>query len=144
MREWLDWMKPMPPMSAARLKHHSMPSHAVLQLPASRRSRLRNSWQKVDSDMYSFSFQSTARIHMPSSLRRFARCEAMKPPAPVMTILVPLGKSLVKQVSETGGSTMLREAEHAARTAQHVQSRTLAKCHVFLFGTGAVQQGAAR
>jgi len=107
MREWFDWMKPMPPMSAARLKTQSMPSHAGLQFSASRRSRLRNSSQKVPSFMYSFSFQSTARIQWPSSLRRFARCDAMKPPAPVTQIL-SLGKSLVNFFSETGGSTILQ------------------------------------
>ena len=35
MREWLDWMKPMPPMSAARLKTHFAPSHALTQLSMS-------------------------------------------------------------------------------------------------------------
>ena len=73
MREWLDWMKPMPPMSAARLKHHSMPSHACLQASGNRRSRLMNSLQNMSSVMYSFSFQSTARTQCPSSLRRLAR-----------------------------------------------------------------------
>lgn len=99
----------------ARLKHHSMPSQAVLQASGYLRSRLRNSSQKVLTSMYSFSFQSTARTKWPSSLSRLARCEAMKPPAPATQIL-RRGKSLVKLTCSTGGRTIARQEHEAAAT----------------------------
>merc|ERR1719198_166323 len=120
MREWFDWMKPMPPMSAARLKHQSQPSTASLQFSYARRSRFLNSLQNMPSFMYSFSFQSTARIQWPSSLRRFARCDAMKPPAPVTQIL-SLGKSLVNFFSETGGSTILQSKGRGRRRGRRAR-----------------------
>jgi hypothetical protein len=128
MREWLDWMKPMPPMSAARLKHQSMPSQAFLQFSGQRRSRFMNSSQNVSSDMYSFSFQSIPRTYMPSSFRRLARWDAMKPPAPVTQIFVPLGKSLVKHILSTVGSTILLpsdEPEWPSAGTRAVAGRTL-------------------
>lgn len=86
IREWFDWMNPIPPMSAARLKTQSQPATASLQFSTSRRSTLQNSSQKSSCSMYSFSFQSAARTQCPSALSRFARCEPMKPPAPAMQI----------------------------------------------------------
>ena len=108
MREWFDWMNPIPPMSAARLKHqsHGPSSNASLHLSGHRRSRFLNSSQNSDGSMYSFSFQSTPRTYIPSSFSRFARCEAMKPPAPVTQIFVPFLKSLVKHIVSIGGSTI--------------------------------------
>eukprot|EP00958_Prasinococcus_capsulatus_P001987 scaffold179_cov368-Prasinococcus_capsulatus_cf.AAC.27 len=38
MTEWLDWMKPMPPMSAARLKTWSQPFTTFRQLSYTRKS----------------------------------------------------------------------------------------------------------
>ena len=83
-----------------------MPSQAFSQASGKRRSRFINSLQNIDSGMYSFSFQSTPRTYIPSSFSRFARCEAMKPPAPVTQIFVPFLKSLVKHIVSTGGSTI--------------------------------------
>ena len=112
MREWFDWMKPIPPMSAARLKHqsHGPSSNASLHLSGHRRSRFLNSSQNSDGSMYSFSFQSTPRTKWPSAFRRFDRCEAMKPPAPVtmirsLPVVAPPGpKPSVNFFSLTGGS----------------------------------------
>ena len=124
MREWFDWMKPMPPMSAARLKHQSMPATALAQFSGQRRSRFMNSLQNMSSVVYSFSFQSTARTKWPSSLRRLARCEAMKPPAPVMQILVPLGKSLVNVIFSMLGRTMVPARGEAVRRDARLASGT--------------------
>ena len=49
MTEWLDWMNPMPPMSAARLNTWLQPSTTRLQLSNRRRSTRWNSWQKTSS-----------------------------------------------------------------------------------------------
>lgn len=47
--EWLDWMKPIPPMSAARLNTWSHFSHTRLQLSNTRRSTRMNSSQNISS-----------------------------------------------------------------------------------------------
>ena len=64
--------------------------------------------------MYSFSFQSTARMKWPSSLRRLERWEAMKPPAPVTQIFIFLWPS-VNFFSATEGRTCgeARQSWHA-------------------------------
>ena len=59
--EWLDWMKPMPPMSAARLKTCVQSLVTLRQLSYTRRSARMNSSQNMSSVMCSFFFQSTAR-----------------------------------------------------------------------------------
>ena len=88
------------------MKHQSQPSTAFLQFSGQRRSRLTNSSQKESVGMYSFSFQSTARMKWPSSLRRLDRWDAMKPPAPVTQIFIFLWPS-VNFFSATEGRTMV-------------------------------------
>ena len=50
MREWLDWMNPMPPMSAAKLKTHCMPSHDLTQLSMSLRANRSNQLSTSQND----------------------------------------------------------------------------------------------
>ena len=59
---WLLWMNPMPPMSAARLKTCSQPSHTFMQLSKTRKSTRWNSLQNMSSGMCSFLFQSQATM----------------------------------------------------------------------------------
>ncbi len=62
MTEWLDWMKPMPPMSAARLNTCCTPLVTAKQLSMTRRSTRWNSSQNMSSLMCSFFFQSDATM----------------------------------------------------------------------------------
>ena len=93
----------------ARLKHQSIPSTAFAQLSGKRRSSSMNSSQNISGVMCSFSFQSTPRTLWPSAFRRRAKCDAMKPPAPVTQIL-SLGKPSVNLVSSMAGRTILLSA----------------------------------
>ena len=70
---WLAWMNPIPPMSAASMKHQSILLQALRQFFNSLRSKRRNSEQNSLSLKYSFRCQSATITYFPSSWRRFAR-----------------------------------------------------------------------
>lgn len=69
MTEWFDWMKPIPPISAARLNTWSTPDVTFKQLSITLRSTRWNSWQNMSSVILLILLPVRSNYIMPFTLK---------------------------------------------------------------------------
>ena len=94
-RALLPSMKPIPPMSAARLKMYCAPAAASKHAALSRRSSRRFSTPSVTWYHSSSGLTSTARMRSkPCSWKLRTMCAPMNPPPPVTTTIPALSTSV--------------------------------------------------